>query len=73
MDRGDWWATVQGVTKNWTRLSNQAGTRAQLVHDVIKPHVEKDPSKVQDKPMDFNGTEYKEFTVSFRFYFATTL
>ena len=29
--------------------------------------------KVQDKPMDFNGTEYKEFTVSFRFYFATTL
>ena len=20
MDRGAWWATVQGVTKNWTRL-----------------------------------------------------
>ena len=21
MDRGGWWATVQGVTKSWTRLS----------------------------------------------------
>ena len=21
MDRGDWWATVHGVTKSWTRLS----------------------------------------------------
>ena len=23
MDRGAWWATVHGVTKSWTRLSNQ--------------------------------------------------
>ena len=23
MDRGAWWATVHGVTKNWTQLSNQ--------------------------------------------------
>ena len=22
IDRGAWWATVQGVEKNWTRLSN---------------------------------------------------
>ena len=22
MDRGDWWATVHGVTKSWTQLSN---------------------------------------------------
>ena len=22
MDRGAWWATVHGVTKSWTRLSN---------------------------------------------------
>ena len=22
MDRGPWWATVHGVTKNWTRLSD---------------------------------------------------
>ena len=21
MDRGDWWATVHGVAKSWTRLS----------------------------------------------------
>ena len=24
MDRGAWWATVHGVTKSWTQLSNQA-------------------------------------------------
>ena len=22
MDRGAWWATVNGVTKNWTQMSN---------------------------------------------------
>ena len=22
MDRGDWWATVQGVAKSWTQLSH---------------------------------------------------
>ena len=22
LDRGAWWATVHGVTKNWTQLSN---------------------------------------------------
>ena len=24
MDRGAWWATVQGVPKSWTRLSDSA-------------------------------------------------
>ena len=24
MDRGTWWATVQGVTKSWTRLSTHS-------------------------------------------------
>ena len=24
MDRGAWWATVHGVTKSWTQLSNGA-------------------------------------------------
>jgi len=24
MDRGVWWATVHGVTKSWTQLSNRA-------------------------------------------------
>ena len=24
MDRGAWWATVHGVTKSWTQLSNKA-------------------------------------------------
>ena len=24
MNRGAWWATVHGVTKNWTQLSNEA-------------------------------------------------
>ena len=37
-DRGDWWATVQRVSKNGTRLSNQAWTcpkRAKV--EVIRP------------------------------------
>ena len=24
MDRGAWWATVHGVAKNWTQLSDEA-------------------------------------------------
>ena len=27
MDRGAWWATVNGVTKSWTQLSNWAHTK----------------------------------------------
>ena len=27
-DRGDWWATVHGVTKSWTQLSMHASTTA---------------------------------------------
>ena len=30
MDRGDWWATVHGVTKSRTRLSDQAQ------HELVK-------------------------------------
>ena len=29
-DRGAWWATVHGVTKNWTRLSMHARTEKKL-------------------------------------------
>ena len=29
MDRGAWWATVHGVTKNQTRLSDQTAAAAQ--------------------------------------------
>ena len=25
MDRGTWWATVHGVSKSWTRLSDEQG------------------------------------------------
>ena len=38
MDRGAWWATVQGVTKNQTQLSNYAqhnvilGTKQEIIH-----------------------------------------
>ena len=27
MDRGDWWATVYGVAKSWTQLSEHACIR----------------------------------------------
>ena len=30
MDRGAWWATVHGVTKSWTQLSDWAHDRGQL-------------------------------------------
>ena len=30
MDRGPWWATVRGVTKSRTRLSEQAHTRTSV-------------------------------------------
>ena len=30
MDRGAWWATVHGVTKSWTRLSNFTFTQTSL-------------------------------------------
>ena len=38
MDRGAWWATVQGVTKSQTQLSNYAqhnvilGTKQEIIH-----------------------------------------
>ena len=42
MDRGAWWATVQGVTKNQTQLSNYAqhnvilGTKQEIIHEKKK-------------------------------------
>ena len=29
IDRGAWWATVHGVTKSWTQLSDRACTHAE--------------------------------------------
>ena len=34
MDRGAWWATIHGVAKAWTRLSNSAQHRKEK----IRPH-----------------------------------
>ena len=34
MDRGAWWATVHGVAKNWTRLSNEVWHR--ITHRAYK-------------------------------------
>ena len=31
MDRGAWWATVHGLAKSWTRLSDQYGHGANKV------------------------------------------
>ena len=42
MDRGAWWATVQGVTKSQTQLSNYAqhnvilGTKQEIIHEKKK-------------------------------------
>ena len=35
MDRGDWWATVHGATKSWTRL-NAHSLRPQLAEESMK-------------------------------------
>ena len=35
MDRGTWWATVHGVTKSWTQLSNEHFTSRQHGVDII--------------------------------------
>ena len=37
--RGAWWATVHGVTKNWTRLSHWAHTRIQNIRKLPPNHV----------------------------------
>ena len=37
MDKGVWWAVVNGVTKNWTRLSN-LDIDSTLVHTTPPPH-----------------------------------
>ena len=36
MDRGVWWATVHGVTKSWTRLSDYTTDPLATPFDVVK-------------------------------------
>ena len=36
MDRGAWWATVQGVSKSWTRLSMQ---QAPHLNTYLRSHI----------------------------------
>ena len=36
MDRGAWWATVHGVTKSWTRLSNFTFTFTHSIRGIDK-------------------------------------
>ena len=33
--RGVWWATVHGVAKSWTRLSNQTFTFRELLYNIV--------------------------------------
>ena len=37
-DRGAWWATVHGVTKNWTRLSDETTTNPFTANVFHLPH-----------------------------------
>ena len=36
MDRGTWWATVQGVAKSWPRLSTSAHIHTMEYYSTIK-------------------------------------
>ena len=38
MDRGAWWATVHGVTKSWTWLSDLHSERLSLTHSLTHSH-----------------------------------
>ena len=39
MDGGAWWATVHGVAKSWTQLSNFTSSTRSLVHLPFEPAV----------------------------------
>ena len=49
MDGGAWWATVHGVAKSWTRLS-----------DFTKDHREPTPKKKKKKDALFIRGDWKE-------------
>ena len=34
VNRGAWWATVHGVSKNWTQLNNNNNTTAKLIYQI---------------------------------------
>ena len=36
MDRGAWWATLHGITKSWTQLSDNIHTHNYLIHSPAK-------------------------------------
>ena len=39
MDGGAWWVTIHGVTKSWTRLSNQHFNTEKILKSKIEKHV----------------------------------
>ena len=39
MDRGDWWATIHGVAKSWTRLSTVVLAQTQLEIELAKTKI----------------------------------
>ena len=38
MDRGAWWATVHGISKNWTQLSNCYQLEKRILYNSL-PHI----------------------------------
>ena len=58
MDRGAWWATVHGVTKSWTRLSDFTFTfRRKYTHiwASLVAQLIKNPPAIQEIPVQFLG------------------
>ena len=50
LDRGAWWATVQGVTKNRTRLKDCAHSNADKGRQVHKNPAQRVAGRKRDRP-----------------------
>ena len=61
MDKGAWWATVHGVTKSWTRLSNFART-AQCGGSVER---EVEVGRLKGRPGPEQGSENHDYGLRF--------
>ena len=50
MDRGAWWATVQGIAKSWTRLSDETTTMSSSMVTILLSQLNKGPERLTNLP-----------------------
>ena len=64
MDRGSWWATVLGVTKSWTQLSNTSPHSSTLAWKILWTE---EPGRLQSMGSLKSRARLSDFTFTFRF------